>query len=127
MDHKQKLSIQDWRETIIRAIKDAVSEIESFYYLHLLVLSWENFGLYLPLNGSLDLDLRTLHKDSGRAPSAARKARTDEYMKRVTIAINPIGTTARLYQAMYVLIYIFLFLHLINIFLHLINILLTSY
>ena len=76
---------QKWREVVAKFVKETLDEIHADKKKHVLVLAWENYGLFLNLDGSQDGDILTLHKDADREPSKHRQKRTDTYRKKVTI------------------------------------------
>ncbi len=96
------LSKQKWRQVLARFVLEASREIEADANKHMLALSWQNYGLYLPLNGSLDKEISTLHKDSLKVRSPAWKEnRRKELIKLVTISTRKQGFICREYEALH--------------------------
>ncbi len=93
-----KMDKQTWRKLTARFVLDAIREIESAENQHVLTLSWCNYGLYLPLDGSEDGNIDTLHKDSRRNTAEWKKRRTQELKNQVTIKTRTCGSITRVYQ-----------------------------
>ncbi len=76
---------QKWRELTARFVLEALEEIESKENVHVLALAWQNYGLFLKLDGSQDGDIKTLHLDAANRPTEWRQKRTQAFIDRVTI------------------------------------------
>ncbi len=80
-----KVDAQKWREMVCRFVVDAVAELDHPKYLNIFVLSWVNYGLYLPLDGSADGDINTLHSEARKLNPMERTLRTQQCINTVII------------------------------------------
>ena len=88
---------QKWREVVARYVQNVIDEVNANKKKHVLVLAWQNFGLFLPMDGSKDGDITTLHLDANKAPTPERQRRTKGYVNKVTIQKRADGIGARIY------------------------------
>ena len=63
----EKIVKSTWRELMIVFLSKALSKINQQEYTKVILSAWINFGLYLPLDGSLDGDPSTIHIDHKRS------------------------------------------------------------
>jgi len=58
------INLSKWRQIVVRLVVKGSQIFQRTQNMYILPLSWVNFGLYLPLDGSKDKDLDTLHKNT---------------------------------------------------------------
>ena len=80
-----ELKLGKWREFVIRFVAEAIQKIETVANRIVLIFAWVNLGVYLPLDGSLDGDDTTLHRNSVYRTPHDKQLRAQELLSRVTL------------------------------------------
>ena len=82
------INLSKWRQIVVRIVVQGSRIFQRTENMYILPLSWVNFGLYLPLDGSQDRDINTLHKNSisHSGPDTQQRQREVQHLKnKVTI------------------------------------------